>query len=284
MQFPKRPLELYGRTAEAIIPPAEWRDIISHERCPFLGRRCIKTRKSDPTITIGTCTVGYSHIPIAICPHRFLQDGKIFYDVIPLLANHQPGNDIYVVPEISVPGGDIDFFVLSMGGQNVADYLGLEIQTLDTTGTVWPARQKLIRDLLEHQEELAEDDRSYGMNWKMTAKTILMQIHHKAETLELLKKKLVLVIQDAFYDYIAREFSTTSLVDATSNDPVHFHVYNMVQSASGSFSLDLVKQESTSTVGIEQMLGRKRAAGVSETELLSGVRSRISEQRFQKIM
>jgi hypothetical protein len=34
------------------------------------------------------------------------------------------------------------------------------------------------------------------MNWKMTAKTILVQMHHKVETFEHINKKMVLVIQD----------------------------------------------------------------------------------------
>lgn len=224
MAYPKRPLELYARTAEENLSASEWRQVIANEHCPFLRRRCTKARKSDPSITIGTCIVGNRGSPVAICPHRFREGGTIFVDAIGLLRNHKPSNDIHVVPEIAIPGGTIDYFVVSVDGTRIVDYLALEIQTLDTTGTVWPARQKLIRDLLNSPEELDQDDRSYSMNWKMTAKTILMQMHHKAETLELLHKKLVLVVQDVFFDYTVRTFSTTSLAPATTNDPVHFHI------------------------------------------------------------
>jgi len=275
MTFPKRPLELYTRTAEEKLSPTDWRKIISDEHCTYLARRCTKTRKSNPTITIGTCTVGHSGVPMVICPDRFLQGGRIFRDAVPLLQHHEQGNAIHVVSEIAVPGGIIDYFVVSVAGTQVVDYLGLEIQTLDTTGTVWPARQKLIRDLLEDSDDLAKDDRSYNMNWKMTAKTILMQIHHKAETLELHNKKLVLVIQDVFYDYTVREFSTTNLIAADPHQPVHFHVYGLTQDPDGRFEMNLRKQESTTTIGVQQMLGRARDAAVPEQRLIALIQSKI---------
>lgn len=276
MPYPKRPLELYARTPEEGLTSADWRKIIADQHCPYLKRRCAKTRKSGPSITIGTCTVGNRGAPVVICPHRFLEQGKIFWDTISLLQQHQRGSSIHVVPNITVPGGNIDYFVASVQRSQVVDYLGLEIQTLDTTGTVWPVRQKLIRDLLETPEELAKDDRSYSMNWKMTAKTILMQLHHKAEMLELLGKKLVLVIQDVFYKYTVRVFSTASLTPADPSDPVHFHVYSMNQAGDGTFSLDLSTRQSTTTTGVQQMLGRARDAEVAEEDLIHSIQSKIN--------
>ena len=73
----------------------------------------------------------------------------------------------------------------------------MELQTLDTTGTVWPERQRLLGELAVPREDNAEaSSKSFGMNWKMTAKTILVQMHHKSQTFEHLNKKLVLVVQD----------------------------------------------------------------------------------------
>lgn len=274
--YPKRPLELYARTAEEGLSAAGWHQIIANEYCPFLQRRCAKTRKSDPSITIGTCIVGNRGAPVVICPYRFRIDGTIFADSIGLLRNHEPSNEIHIVPEIAIPGGTIDYFVVSVDGSLIVDYIGLEIQTLDTTGTVWPARQKLVRDLLDSPEELDRDDRSYNMNWKMTAKTILMQMHHKAETLELLHKKLVLVIQDVFFDYTVRAFSTASLTPAIVNDPVHFHIYTLRQGTDGRFSMSLTNQQSTTTVGVQQMLGRAGDATVHEENLVATIRSKLS--------
>lgn len=67
---------------------------------------------------------------------------------------------------------------------------------MDTTGTVWPERQRFL-----NEKGIAVDPvdlnnkKSFGMNWKMTLKTILIQMHHKSETFEHLNKHLVLIIQ-----------------------------------------------------------------------------------------
>jgi hypothetical protein len=64
--------------------------------------------------------------------------------------------------------------------------VGIELQTLDTTGTVWPTRQRFLAskgfDDIPRAE--LENTKTYGMNWKMTAKTILVQLHHKIQTFD----------------------------------------------------------------------------------------------------
>lgn len=285
MPFPNRPLELYTYSAEQGIAQQQWRDILSSEYCRYLGRKCDKIRKSQPDVTIGTCMVGYVGEPVVICPWRFLQRQQLFLDTLHLLRNHRPGNQLHVVPEVAIPGGSVDYFVVSVYRGAIQDYLGLEIQTLDTTGTVWPSRQRFIVDELGIPLEAPrrETQRSYGMNWKMTAKTILVQMHHKAETLELLDKKLILVIQDVFFRYIVGEFSTTSLRDSELSDSVQIHVYSMFQALDGSFSLELSSRHSTNSVGVEAMLGLRQSAQMSEQELLANLQAKLSDATLLQI-
>ena len=49
---------------------------------------------------------------------------------------HEPGNELHTVPEVSVPGGSVDYFLASVRDGKVKDFVGIELQTLDTTGTV----------------------------------------------------------------------------------------------------------------------------------------------------
>ena len=49
-------IELYGHPTSQSL---DWSDIASGQHCPFLSRKCLKNRKSEPDITIGTCTVSY---------------------------------------------------------------------------------------------------------------------------------------------------------------------------------------------------------------------------------
>ena len=123
-----------------------------------------------------------------------LERRQIFTDCFHLLTTHDPGNELHIIPEVSVPGGSVDYFLVSSKDGKVKDFVGIELQTLDTTGTVWPERQRLLRKLgVPRKDVVEESDKPYGMNWKMTAKTILVQMHHKIQTFEHVHKKLVLV-------------------------------------------------------------------------------------------
>lgn len=92
----------FGTSTETI----DWISIISTQHCAYLGKKCIKNRKSQAGIAIGTCTVKYGkdETNVIICPQRLLQNQKIFIDCIHLLTLHEPGNDLHIVPEVNIPG------------------------------------------------------------------------------------------------------------------------------------------------------------------------------------
>ena len=72
----------------------------------------------------------------------------------------------------------------------LAGLAGVKLQPVDTIGTVWPECQRLLRTLgLPHADSTEELSRGFGMNWKMTAKRILVKMHHKVYTFEHLFKK-----------------------------------------------------------------------------------------------
>jgi DNA (cytosine-5)-methyltransferase 1 len=195
--------ELYGKAAHAA--GVDWRELISAQRCPFLGRKCRKNRKSDPEVTIGTCSVRHgSDDVILICPYRLLERRQIFTDCIHLLTLHEPGNEFHVIPEITVPGGSIDYVLASVRKGKVLDFVGIELQSLDSTGSIWPERQRFAKEhgISGIRAADVSDRKPFGMNWKMTAKTILVQLHHKVGTFQGLGKHLVLVIQDVLLEYM----------------------------------------------------------------------------------
>ncbi len=72
-------VELFGHSASE--PARDWANIVKHQQCPFLGKRCYKVRKSDPNISIGTCTVlfGRKSEPIIICPTRLIERRQIIH-------------------------------------------------------------------------------------------------------------------------------------------------------------------------------------------------------------
>lgn len=157
-------IELFGQsTADTT---QDWQSIAARQWCPYLDRKCIKVRKSQPEVSIGSCSVlyGKGQRQIVICPNRLLERRQVFTDCLHLLTLHEPGNELHIVPEVSVPGGSVDFFLVSARNGRVKDFVGIELQTLDTTGTVWPARQKLLVLALTSFAKKRAPYKTYGMN------------------------------------------------------------------------------------------------------------------------
>ncbi len=270
-------LELFGLSTKE--SREDWHRVVDEQGCPFTGKPCFKVRKSEPSVAIGTCIVNYgkSPSPIVICPNRMLERNKAFLDCLHLLSRHEPGNDLHIVPEVSIPGGSVDYVLTSVRRGKVKDFVGIEFQTLDTTGTVWPERQRFLHTV---GLPVVEDDRistkPFGMNWKMTAKTILVQLHHKVGTFEHVNRRLVLVMQDCLLQYMQREFKFGHLDNPARNgDSMHFHAYS-IESSNTSLLLSLTDRISTDKDGLTSALGLKAKANVEFEAIARTLESKIS--------
>ena len=271
-------IELFGE-ATLDNQGTEWDAVVDRQWCPFLDRKCIKVRKSQPEISIGTCSVFYGKAkrPLVICPFRLLERRQIFVDCLHLLTTHDPGNELHIVPEVWVPGGSVDYFLISVLDGKVKDFVGMELQTLDTTGTVWPARQRFLR--MVGVDGVGEDPppyKPYGMNWKMTAKTILVQLHHKIQTFEALNKHLVLVIQDFLLEYLRKNFQFSHVRDVRLGDPMQIHSYRMSRKGERSYSLQLDSRLSTDSTGIATSLGLQAKANIGLEQIVQRLETKIS--------
>ncbi|MGV2391062.1 MAG UNVERIFIED_CONTAM: hypothetical protein LVR29_31535 [Microcystis novacekii LVE1205-3] len=87
------------------------------------------------------------------------------------MTSHEPGNELHIVSEVSIPGGSVDYFLVSAKDDKVKDFVGIELQTLDTTGTVRPERQRLLKELgIPRSDDSEDSKKSFGMNWKNDSK------------------------------------------------------------------------------------------------------------------
>lgn len=269
--------ELFGLSTSG---KHDWKQVVDARWCPFLDRQCLKNRKSNPEILIGTCTVshGKENRALIICPHRLLEHRQIFTDCIHLLTLHEPGNEFHILPEISVPGGSVDYFLASVKNRKVKDFVGIELQTLDTTGTVWPERQRFLHDVgVTVPKEDVECDDAFGINWKMTAKTILVQLHHKVETFEGINKRLVLVVQNPLIEYITANFTFGHVGAARLGDSMHIHGYNLALDGENNWELDLASRLSTDAAGVSTSLGLQANARVELETIVALLEERLSD-------
>ena len=278
-------LELFGQGVRSAAG-ADWAQILRDQQCPYTRSKCFKVRKSEPDVSIGTCTVRYgrSGAGVIICPNRLLQNKQPYIDCMHLLAAHEPGNELHAVPEISVPGGSVDHMLVSARSRRVRDFVGVEFQTLDTTGTVWPERQRLVQELgLGASKDAVESTKTFGMNWKMTAKTTLVQLHHKIETFEHIHKRLVLVVQDCLLDYMSREFRFDHLTEPPSlGDSMFIHAYSL-QTDRSAYKIELSRRLSTDAAGIAKCLGLQAEAKVDAASIVSSIEARMSDSTLLPI-
>jgi hypothetical protein len=265
--------ELFGHSTGST---RNWATAVAAQQCPFLGRKCLKNRKSEPDIAIGTCTVTHSNKDVVICPHRFLERDLIFNDAAALIR-HEAGNELHVIPEVGIPGGTVDYFLATTRNGRVRDFVGIEIQTLDTTGTLWPERQRFAQSKgIVVKGSDADSTKSFGMNWKMTAKTILVQLHHKVRTFEEVNRHLVLAIQDVLLDYITGEFTVAHLAEARPAHPLQLHAYSLSSAEAGALSMQLVRRLGTDTEGVAMALGLQEEARVELETIHGALEARIS--------
>jgi hypothetical protein len=263
----------------------DWSEVVTSQRCAYIDRKCIKIRKSQPEISIGTCSVRHGAKQphdLIICPYRFLERGQVFLDCLHLLTLHEPGNEIHRVAEVEIPGGNVDYFLVSVQNGKVVDFVGIELQALDTTGTLWPPRQQFLASIGLAIEEGTGARSPYGVNWKMTAKTTLVQLHHKVKTFEGLGRHLVLVLQDALLDYMRREFNFAHIQEARMGHAMHFHAYAL-QQPQNDYRINLVSRSSTDANGIASSLGLQANANVELEVILALLQNKISPKTFFRI-
>lgn len=256
-------------------PGIDWKDVLNRQHCHYIGKTCAKRRKSDNSIVIGTCTVTFdvkAPKPLIICPFRFLERKQVFMDCIGLLTRRATGDELHVVSEVTIPGGSVDYCLVAVRKGRVVDFVGIELQAVDTTGSVWPTRQRFLNS--HGLAERVEDD-GYGMNWKMSAKTILVQLHHKVETFEHVGRHFVLVVQNHFLDQMIGSFSFDHIGPAKVGDTMHFHSYSLVKGEM-DYRLEFDRALSTDSQGVQKCLGVAAEVKVEEAEII-----RILEEKIR---
>lgn len=128
-----------------------------------------------------------------------------------------------------------------------------------------------------------ETGQPYGMNWKMTAKTILIQLHHKIQTFEGIGKRLVLVLQDHFLNYLISNFSFEHVkCDARLQDSMQFHVYELMQHKQ-EYRINLVSRLSTDASGLATCLGMKAEPKLALIELQRILENKITDRTLLSI-
>ena len=161
-------------------------DKSSNTICPFNKKRCFKLSKAE----IGICALEHKNEMQIICP--FLFPKQIIFD---LIAKEVVKSSNYsVFSEVKLGNNFLDFLMVDNTNQD--NYCGIEFQALDTSGNYrWLFGDKV---------------KPFCINWKTTKKTILSQLLVKTNIFRNERRKIVLVVQKTFFDYISFKNSEKS--------------------------------------------------------------------------
>ncbi len=274
--------ELY--TEPAFRADVDWKTVLPQQHCKYIGKRCAKRRKTSPDTSIGTCSVVHgvkNPKTVIICPFRFLERKQVFTDCIHLLTHREPGDELHIISEVAIPGGNVDYCLVAVRKSKVVDFVGIELQAVDTTGTVWPARQRFL-SLLNIAEETTENT-GFGMNWKMSAKTILVQLHHKVATFEHVGRYFVLVVQDHFLTEMMKSFSFDHVGEAKLGNHMHFHAYSLTENPV-EHKLELAMRKSTDSQGVQTLLGNASEARIELQAILDILQEKITKSPVSTLL
>ena len=235
------------------------RKALNKQTCPHRnGAPCYKTRKSDPDTAIGTCSLCFNNVdqPVLICPEPLTRGKKVFRDCLHLISNSLPGSDLYLLPEVTTSAGRIDYVLTAVRNGVPVDFVPIELQTLDTTGSIWNSRQELLSEQGYDVVEGAARSCSAMLNWKMTAKTILAQLLQKSQLFASMNRNLVLICQTPLFDYMRTHFNFAGVREADNRDVLHFHMYDYVSDGT-AMSLKLSSMRSASLEVVESIMGKQ---------------------------
>ena len=121
------------------------------------------------------------------------------------------------------------------------------------------------------------------MNWKMTAKTILVQLHHKIQTFEALGRHLVLVTQSELLDYLKENFAFDHVPTARRGHSMQFHAYSFYRGRGGDYTLNLAARMSTDADGVGTCLGLRAEPKMEMDRIVEQLQRKLSPQTLLQV-
>lgn len=196
-------VEVFGHHVTDMSPVA--RKHRSQRWCPVLGQECAK--RGRDTIPFGTCSMEYNGDQIVICPERFYFDD---FEVLRRVAQHYFGSLANVRFYDEIEPSDmlpvkLDWVLAKVVNNQVEDFCVVEIQSIDTSGTVRPVYDAFLRGADTNIKV------NYSPNWANVFKRLLPQVISKGRMCHDLGKRLYVVTQDHVLNYALNRMPLESM-------------------------------------------------------------------------
>ncbi len=236
--------EILGEPATAMRNPAN-----AKYRCPFINSQCIK-RSQKLAGSYPVCTIFHGKQKDAppkvmcVCPKRLYQI-DLLRDVLNNCWPGVPPVNPRIAYEVKMGDvGNVDFVVADVAsdGKTIRDFVSVEVQAVDITGSVEPAYRAITMN-----SRLITEPMTYGINWANVRKRYVTQLITKGFYHHHWKSRIVAVLQKSTYDSFKAYIDFDELPPRTAGNSINFLLYEYVRDvATGELSLKLEKVVGTS--------------------------------------
>jgi hypothetical protein len=204
--------EILGEPSASMRNPAN-----ADYQCPFINSECTK-RAQSVTGPYPVCSAlrhegkkTKTRRFVCLCPKRFFE-AEILPEVVNRCWPGPPPENPQYVHEIKMSQfGNVDFVVADIKDGKVLQFVSVETQAIDITGSLYPAYEALTSNqMLDHPP-------SFGLNYANVYKRYVTQLigkgyfHHHWQT------KIVSVVQDIVFDDIQKRTNFPSIPLAQAN-------------------------------------------------------------------
>lgn len=241
---------------------AAWADRQA-KHCRFKDGPCTKSSKTDP---IGICSVSDGIEAAALCPVRYLEDGRIFRDAARLAFGH--GARFSIFPEIrilQVPDpkklgmqkkiGKVDFILGKVDAGTVTDFCAVEVQAAYFSGNE-------TRTALKHfiaERNFGSLDIYRRPDFRSSAqKRLIPQLQLKMPVFRRWGKKFFVVVDTQFFRSLPAFRATTQ-----ANSELTWLVYPLARAAE-SYKIQDVQPAFSEWADVETSLREGRPPDPSE--------------------
>jgi Restriction endonuclease NotI len=227
--------------------------------CPFIKTRCPKRSTNLPNEPYPVCSLwknGPATDPeedlIFVCPKRFYAVDFLTDVIEHCWPGEKPKNPM-VAPEVKMADfGNVDFVIADVFDDGeVGQFLSVELQAIDITGSAFPAYQALRAGV-----DLPKRP-TYNFNWDNVYKRYVTQLIRKGYFHHHWKSKIVAVIPEQVYQYIRRRADFIRSPDVKSAQVnIIFMTYRLENDPTrpGQYRPKLVTVEGTSHSSLQNAI------------------------------
>lgn len=238
--------------------------------CPFINSQCIK-RSQKISGPYPICSIFHGRNEnrklMCVCPKRFFQvDFK--QKVIDICWSGELPENPIIVHEIKMEKfGNVDFVIADVDREqkNVKQFISVELQAVDITGSVEPAYQAIINSKL-----IMEKNFSYGINWENVRKRYITQLINKGFFHHHWESKIVAIIQLELYNNLKSKIKFDELDPKSDTSNIVFMLYDFDRIVDGN--------------SFYYQISYKKAIGTSHNSLMTAAlyKTPPSKRKFEE--